>query len=308
MVAVSIAEVTRAEGGRGYRLPDLIRAAVEDVAKGIEAGEAGVKSVAIGALVAADAGASAIQVAMRHYDEVELVADEDDCFDRIGDALASGFSPSEIAAVVQLDGRGVKLLALEQWAQRAGLRCLSDAGVPKQHECPIWKGNAAHERRRRAERAFRRMRASEVGTSHAAVLHIVYGWTDTFVMAMTEATRDALGKEFAPLARYTDAVEVVRQAMVAKEVAAYCEALCPGRGSISAAVSGQVRARADRCISSGDAFRHAVAGLTPDPHLPKAERQAQKATAERFVTDVRIEANRMLSEASDAFLTAWNEV
>lgn len=315
---------------RSYRLPNTIVEAIEDVARGVDEGEAGLKSCALGALAAGNAGANATEVNARHHHEVAIVEDEDECFNRIGEYLANGFSFAEVARIVTLGGGATHLLALERWCQLIGLECDADEELPTEHTGRRWRASARHERRRRVRRAFQLLRATPAGTTHAAVLHVVYGWPDPFVRTLTPEARSAFGREFGPLARYTDVVEAKRQELVRAEAARRQAAHVPttarhAPGSLAAALAWTAKnaeanrlaakhgvdlnsgvfdlerrrsllAWADRAISSGDALRASTDRLqTPD-----------KDARDAFITQVRIEANRMLSEASVAFLDAWH--
>ena len=327
---------------QGFRLDARILAIIEDLAMGVESGESGLKSCALGAVAASAAGAKSGEVNARHHHEVEIVDDEDECFNRIGDMLAAGFSHEEIAKQVTLGGGATHLLALERYCDRIRLSCDRDAERGSELASFPWRGSALHERRRQGHRAMAALRRTPEGRDHAAVLHIVYGWRDTFVDTLPADIRVALGREFAPLARYTDAVEAKRLAMAKAE--ATRGATRPGdryrvdgnfrrmaeRDGYTAEVFADLVdlaayrervAREERILSSGDGIRYAVAAF-PEPmpvHVDgespahwealkearKARRLEHEAKIDAFITAVKIDANRMLTEASLAFHAAW---
>lgn len=230
----------------GFRLDGRLLVLIEDIALGIEEGEAGLKSCAMGAVSAASAGANAAQVNATHHLELAVIEDEDECFNAIGDLLAKGFTHGEVAKMVTLGGGATHLLALERWCDRIRLECTVDH-EGEQFEGVPWHGSALHERRRRANAAMALLQSMPEGRAHAAVLHIVYGHPDPMLLAakkfifdqetalagepppkLDPADRDVfnLAKllldmgELAPLARYTDAVEAKRLAMAKAEALA----------------------------------------------------------------------------------------
>jgi hypothetical protein len=309
-----------------YRLDAKRIAILEDVTRGIEEGEAGLKSISEGAANAAASGASASEIALQHHRDLQIIEDEDECFNAIGDMLFAGFSFAEVAQRVRLSGGATKMLALERWCARAGIRCNPDV-TPA-----AWRGSNVHEDRRRARRAIAHLRQTHEGTQHAAVLYVVYGhpdptlaWVERFDRDVDTAPAghtpkldaadretyklgtlllDKLGRELAPLARYTDAVEAKRQALVTD--------LARHRAQ---------HAWADRMISSGDALRAACAPFRepkpvqgsgePKVHWMRRceERNERKRAHEdaraSFLTAAKLDANRMLTDASLAFDAAW---
>lgn len=326
------------------RLPPAVLAAVEDVARGVEEGEAGLKSCAVADRDISCGVAKSEARSMHHALEV---SDEDECFNLIGDYLAKGFSFSEVARMVRLDGSGVHLLALERWCDLARLACDLDEVLPDDHTARRWRAAPRFERRRRCRRAMVLLRQTHRGAAHAAVLHVVYGWPDPFLRTLAPEARSALGLEFGPLARYTDVVEAKRQELVramaandtrreytpalAREQVGGLRALVVRAGEVDeehrlavnlgVAPGGHVfdlarhRSRlawADRTISSGDALRAALAPPRvrfeheTSEHYRDHVAGPAKAAREAFITQVRIDANRMLSAACAAFLDAWN--
>lgn len=163
------------------------------------------------------------------------------------------------------------------------------------------------------------LRTTTEGNAHAAVLHIVYGRLDPFVHTLPAEIVAELGREFAPLARYTDEVEVRRVAMARNEaLAAATRDSCLGLRAEEQATWVQDLARhrervrwADRVLSSGDALRAAFAPprvRTVDEskeqyreHVYLPHRDARDA----FLTHVKLDANRMLTSASLSFKDAW---
>lgn len=273
---------------QAFRLPGWLIAIIEDVARGVEEGEAGLKSCGA-ADVDASAGVSRSDAKAMHHGVTEI-EDEDECFDRIGDYLANGFSFGEIAKLVSLSGDGVHLLALERWCSLARLECDADEELPTPLASRRWRGSKRHEQRQRCRRTMRLLRVTPGGGTHASVLHIVYGWPDPFLRTLTPEARSALG-EFGPLARYTDAVEAKRRELVAAEATG----LGAKDSIVDLALHRSRLAWADRVISSGDALRAAADRLVTH----------DKNARDAFITQVRIEANRMLTAASTAFLDAW---
>jgi len=292
---------------RSFRLHGLIIGVIEDVAMGVEAGESGLKSCALGGVSAAALGASAAEINATHHREVSIIEDEDECFDRIGEMLAAGFSHAEVAERVTLGGGSTHMLALERWCDKARLSCNPDV------EPPAWEGSRLHERRRRGHRTMSALRQTREGVTHAAVLHIVYGWPDPFVGTLPPEIVVDLGPDLSRLARYTDAVEGRRLDL------AHREAL-----RRSSAASGVVRlggvggytdvlAYEKRCLTSGDALRSAT---TPCRGKREDETKEQyreivfipaRDARDAFLTAVKLDANRMLTEASAAFRDAWQE-
>lgn len=314
-----------------FRLGSEVRAAVEAVAQGLEEGESGLKSCTISALVVGDAGAKASETLAQHHREIEIIADIDECFNVMGDLLAAGFTHAQVFATFRFKLDSVKRFALERYCDLIGLKCDADNPPQTSHGAFSWWAKQQHQRRAHARAVFQALRSTSAGTAHAAVLHIVYGPTDPFFAALREDVQDALGREYGPLARYTDAVEVKRQELVLAEAgrvsSAYRSAAerTDGDGIITqmlahaaereemhrlavnnrtqptAQVFDLERARsrrewADRMISSGDALRAAT-----DERLGKSVREA-------FISRVRVDANRMLSEASRAFDNVWRSL
>jgi hypothetical protein len=231
-----------------------------------------------------------------------LLDDVDDAMNEIGDLLAKGFTFAEVARRVQLGGGETKMLALERFCERVRLMCDADV-VPA-----AWTCSWDHRDRRNARRTLGILRDSPGGYRHYAVLHIVYGWPDPFVRTIEPEARAILGSEFAPLARYTDAVEERRQAMVR----------AAGQGADLGDVVDLERARnlmdrAERTISSGEALRAALAplGARAEGETNEQHREhllAWRAAKATFLSRVRVDANRMLTEASTAFRDAWKRV
>lgn len=202
---------------QGFRLNGPTVAIIEDIAMGVEAGEGGLKSCALGASAAGEAGAKGPEVNVRHHAEIQVIEDEDECFNAIGDLLAAGFSEEEIAKRIALGGGATHLLALESYCDRIRLRCRKDTPAATPLASRRWQASKLHEDRQRCHRTMATLRREPDGHSHVAVLHIVYGWADPFVGTLPAEVRVALGREFAPLARYTDAVEAKRVELVKVE-------------------------------------------------------------------------------------------
>ncbi len=280
---------------QSFRLPRKLIETIEDIAKGVEEGEAGLKSCGI-AEADVQNGVSRSN-ALSMFRTAATVEDEDECFNLIGDLLVQGFSFEEIAKRVQLDGGATHLLSPERWCQLVGLVCKAPGE---------WQSSFLHERRLRTRRAMTDMRRSQAGRNHAAILHIVYGWPDPFLQTLPPDARVAMGHEFGPLARYTDIVETKRMAMVRAEAFA-------GSGDVVNLARHRDRlAWADRCISSGDALRAALRpprSMTPDETKEQYQENVAapyQRSREALITQIRIQANRMLTEASKVFVDAWN--
>ncbi len=290
MVAVATTTGSTFREHTSFRLEPKVLALIEDVARGVLETEGGLKSSGLAEI---DGVCGISKADRRAMHEAELVSDEDECFDRIGEYLANGFSFSEVAGMVQLDPGATHLLTLERWCGLVRLKCDQDTSPP------TWRSGSFHANRTKAWRLLRSMMDSPEGYTHAAVLHIVYGPADPFVRTLPEEVRVSFGKEFAPLARYTDVVEAKRQDLVREEAS---------RGNV---IDLAKRESADRIITSGDALRAAIAPVRfrhadEDEHEYKANvKVPAKEARDAFLTAVRIEANRMLTNASLAFHAAW---
>lgn len=368
------------------RIEQRLLDAIADIAWGVEAGDAGLKSVSDPNLVsegsaqASDHGwhqdrggrtgrrdaRSDLRAAPSQGDKnvTREIQDEwDEYMNELGGLLFKGYNFREAfdhmrASGWQSMGGSVHLHALERWVEKIGTRCNPD-DMP-----PSWRASRVHTDRRRAARAFTDLHRTPAGAIHASVLHIAYGPPDPFVNAMGSEAQRALGKELAPLARYTETVETYRQKLVREEANRRCERKHEmarhrhNHGSLNAALAddgetGEARrlavvnnvriqgeerdeavARvydldrrrtaqkwADRVISSGDAIRAALVPFTePIPEQGPAESRVElerrrEARSERkrlhnaaidaFLLAVKIDANRMLTEASRAFEVAW---
>lgn len=230
------------DGARGdhqsFRLQPQILAVIEDIAKGVEAGESGLKSCTVGGMQAG-ANGSEDQMAMVHAHEVPVLDEIDAYLDAVDQMLYDGFSHEEIAQTVKLWDGDVHAFAIERWADRVRL-------TYKTKNAPArWRASKVHEDRRRGERAMLALRQTPEGVGYAAVLHIVYGHPDPMLLSAKRFMRDCerapagkapqlspadretfnlaktlleeFGDELAPLARYTDAVEARRIEMAHAE-------------------------------------------------------------------------------------------
>jgi hypothetical protein len=169
----------------------------------------------------------------------------------------------------------------------------------------------------RCRRALRRLR--ERGDHRSVdVLYVAHGPADPFVFQLPELADAKFPTELRSLARYTDAVELVRVDLV------HHKARKAASGEPNAAID-LSRHRAlllwnDRNTSSADALRHALTPFRepiaqePDEHEPAyaARKEARKARQAAhndrrgaFLTEVRREALVMLSEAERAYHDAW---
>lgn len=298
MAMTVIPNTGEADSGRAwFRLSATQIDAIEFVARGELEGESGVKSIsAAGADVSAGVAKSSA-LAMHNSTAVE---DFDELFDKVDDYLASGFTFAEVAQIITHSPGEVHLIALERWANRIGLECLTDTTPAR------WKCGSRHRHHTRARRTFDLLRRE--GAHQAAnVLFTVYGWPDPFVGTLARDVQDALGREFASLARYTDAVEDRRLGLVDAEARAALKEV-PDLGDYVSR-----RRWADRCISSTDAIRAALAHVSArGPNETKTHHEervtAGRIERDRFISAIRIDANRMLSEASRLFEAAWHRV
>jgi hypothetical protein len=270
---------------------------IHDIACGVEEGDSGLKSCSAAAISVASAGASAAEVNKRHHHEIAVIEDEDECFDAIGDLLFAGFTPEEVASKVRLGGGATHLLALERWCDRVGVML---PGSPS---------SKRHELRQRARRALRAVQAGTDGQTHLGVLHTVYGWPDPFVRTLPIDIQTTFGLELAPLARFTDAVETKRQELVHLEAARRTRR---SDGVVSVVEHRERLAHAERCLTSGDALRAGIAAppvRDPDESIEShRERlvQPHRTAMAAFLLEVKLDANRMLTAASQAFRDAWS--
>lgn len=181
------------------------------------------------------------------------------------------------------------------------------------------------ERRRRLRRCratFAVLRSDPARTFHAGVLGVTYGGLDP--TSQREHMYQKLWGDLAPLARFTDAVEDRRHAMVAEAVAQWRAArLAEGvakrcteehhavvRSLVFEIHDVPAYARhVDRELTSGDALREALAPLAtvPDesPSARKARTEAHKDARTMFISDVNVQADKMLARASEAYREAW---
>lgn len=363
------------------RLDQRLLDAIADVAWGVEAGEAGLKSCSAENQTAEGAGHASDhgwhqdrggRAPNEYRDVVQSVHGRDvqdvwdDYLNELESLLYQGYGCTEALRHLRTKGwdaalGSVHMLALERWISKVGLHCNPDRDPPQ------WRGSRLHEDRRRAARAFADLQRAPNGATHTAVLHIVYGPHDPFVLTLGSEAVRMLGKDLAPIARYTEAVETHRQKLVKEEARRRSDTSPPasardrhGPGWLSGAlahmgetqevsrlavvhnvrreIEGERRdevvarvydlerhrtaqAWANRVISSGDAIRAALQPFTePLPEQGPAESRVElerrrEARSERkrlhnagidaFLLAVKIDANRMLTEASRAFEASW---
>jgi hypothetical protein len=190
-------------------------------------------------------------------------------------------------------------------------------------------------RMKRARRALALLSgASE--NRFVAVLHVAYGYPDPSTREWPKTAIDFLGAELTPLVRYVDATEVIRRQLVREGV--------PKQRALASSWVTRFALRRvrkqlevpelidlmshraaerylDAIISSGDALRFVFGGPS-EPH-PKREpedepgaferraatwnalRDAHNARRTSFLVQARVEADRLLSDASRAYLAAW---
>ncbi len=303
----------------GYRLDGRLIAVIEDIAKGVEEGESGLKSCAAGDSAASagpkqadgtrEKGVSKASLrAMQSGESSSGAAEEAERLEEIGRLLDEGYSHAEIDKFLCAkggdadDGVRVHLLAIERWCELIRLKCDPDMKPNRRlASCPF-TFSRGHRDRLRCRRTFDDLRGLTPtgkepianGTTHAAVLHIVYGWPDPFFEKLTPDIKLTLGREFGPIARYTDTVETKRQSMVWDEANERC-----ARAGSDVVDLDRRRAMlrwCDQVISSGDAFRAGIA---------HPANEAAKEARKDFLIQVKVDANRMLSAASTAYGAAW---
>jgi hypothetical protein len=214
-----------------------------------------------------------------------------------GQALDSGSPRHLVPVATSEDQVDVDMCPLERWAdQKARLRPDVSSWDQEQERYTAWTAAKRHLAITRARRALAALRDHHVGFEqphyqHFAVLHIVYGMPDPFIRTLPGEAVKRLNEDqehpLAGLARYTDTVEAVRQEMVLNDAA---EAMA--KDAAAGSDFGGSRYRdADRRITSGDAMRRILAH-------GKAEREA-------MLTMIKVDASKLLEQASLAYLEAW---
>jgi hypothetical protein len=269
-----------------YRARTGIAIAISDVARGVEAGDGGLKSaagVAVGSMA---------NNAKRRENGAEVPEEKPSpAYVYAPGGGVDGAILFNNAHQISDESPVAHMFALETWIDRIGLTPVTLTSEEDIIRSATWTAAGYHLRRRRCERTFRTMRASDEGTKHAAVLHIVYGYFDPFLNTTTPRFVEDMGPDLAPLARYTDTVEVRRQAM-AQDAAR--SAMDETDGPVDLRAYQARLAYEDRCTSSGDALRAGIATRAKD-----------KAAYDALIVDLRLETNRMLTDASTAFAAAW---
>jgi len=198
----------------------------------------------------------------------------------------------------------------------------------------VWKHPSVITWRRRIERARRAIVKMHLARDHkhVCVLHVVYGYPDPMTLNFPKKVLDVLG-ELVSLARYTDIVEVKRQEMARQEAAKVAASrqvskeFEPDEEVSRVAIRQNLPAaygpmlvdlmkhrdlyeRSLRIITSADALRLHIA---PAPDKQKTEteehyRERREATEVRrdvFISQVRIECDKLLVAASKAYHSAW---
>lgn len=304
---------------RAYRLRADHVEEIEAVARAYEEADAGLKSVAMGDRDSWAGVAKTDALAMHALSDAEERARIED----IGRQMDAGLLPHEMRFDRKDDEDlgPMHLFAAERW-------CGSKLEVDRHADLPrSVDRKRAHERRQRCRRALRALHQVPNGDVHIGTLHTVYGWKDPFALGLPE---DVLGRwnddathPLAGLARYTDAVELVRRALVEAEgdrsfassgmasASAWRFGLTSHQQVYLMAIRmGERRDHADRIITSTDAIRHALRTSRPrhadesEPDYRARHLRAQAARA-AFVTDVKLEASNMLRDASLAYHEAW---
>ncbi len=150
----------------------------------------------------------------------------------------------------------------------------------------------------------------------ASVLMVAHGYVDPLTLQFPELS--AMGSELANLVRYTDIVEQKRREMARTEASASNRFDEP----VDLNMHRERLARADRCISSSDALRAALATFhEPFPDREgesiaehetrkaghRARRDGHKARSAAFLLEAKIQARRMLEDAERAYQRAWLE-
>jgi hypothetical protein len=314
MASTDIAVRSEDNEHRAFRLPRQLYEPIRDAASGVEEGEAGLKSCAaadreltagvrftdgISGKLSSD-GVSGGSNALRQLAALDHRSNEDDSYRSAVEMMDGkspfGLSSEDMRAVVSTLECDVSMAPLERWFDR-------------------WARSRRHLAIVQARRTLASLRDKHVGFSqpdyrHFAVLHIVYGPKDPFVIGLPPPFVDRMNSDsehpLAGLARYTDTVEAWRQEMVmaeARERMAEDDARGLNFGS------GRYR-HADMRITSGDALRDIL-----DEHIGRGEHElladyksrAARGRGEReaVVTMIKVDASRILAEASNAYLEAW---
>lgn len=225
----------------------------------------------------------------------------------------------------------------------------------------VWKHPAVVTWRSRIARCRHAFALMHGAGEHKAVsvLHIVYGYQDPLIRTFAKKVLDTLG-ELAPLARYTDIVEVRRQEMARIEAVRlderanyemtmqmlreekYPEKFAPeAKSAVQEIVTASAKAEEQRATAIRHGLRAnvgkhlmnvlrrreyhhwALASITSTDalrnHLQvpgerewdetkeqfQERRDAAEAKRDLFIAQVKIEAEKMLSQASQKYYEAW---
>jgi hypothetical protein len=309
MASTDIAVRNEDNEHRAFRLPRQLYEPIRDVASGFEEGEAGLKSCAgndrdFVAGVRFTDGKTGDRPAGKKAAALDASYAESEACSSAASVL-SGVNIETVGSDALLDLRyelaevaeqHVSMSAMERWFDR-------------------WAKSRRHLAIAQSRRALASLRDKHVGFSqpdyrHFAALHIVYGPKDPFVISLPKPFVDRMNGDsehpLAGLARYTDTVEAWRQEMVLAESR---RAMADDEARGLNFGSGRYR-HADMRITSGDALRDIL-----DEHIERGEHEALadykvraargRGEREAVVTMIKVDASRMLAEASKAYLEAW---
>lgn len=325
---------------RAYRLPKTLTDELEAIARGYDTGDAGLKSLFV-ADSQRQAGITHGGGKPGSHGESDSLAEwqrsEQDAADRsMLEAAGAALDYGHQMWVPPMVGGPVRMFDPERW-------CDSKLEVEKadfEPPFPIVR-KSSYRRRERARAALDVIRQLPDGAALLATLHVVYGWPEPFVgtlpMDVVRRWNDDAVHPLAALARYTDATEAIRQELIdasaddAMKDWAWAPTPEDGHLFYVSTKNGRRRARftaveaedvfrenralsarhwADRNLTSTDAIRWALRPHeTRDEDVDDSEHQARvarhRARRERFITDVKLDAGRMLKDASEALRDAW---
>lgn len=273
---------------KAFRLPKNITDELEAIARGYDSGDAGLRSLFVAdahrqAGLTSGGGKNGDADSVAAWQRGEQDEADRAMVEAAGEALDAGRS----LFVPPMIGGPLRMFDAERWCD---MRLEVE---PSEREMWHVARRNSYRRRERVRAALDAVRLRAHGHAHVATLHIVYGFPDPFIATLpldvVRRWNDDTVHPLAGLARYTDAVETVRQELVGDH---------------------PMTAWADRVTSSTDAIRWALRPhLTRDEDADDAEHQASlarhRARREAFVTDVKLDASRMLKDASEALRDAW---
>lgn len=273
---------------KAYRLPKNITDELEAIARGYDSGDAGLRSLFVAdvhrqAGLTSGGGKSGDADSVAAWQRADQETADRAMLEAAGEAIDAGHN----LFVPPMIGGPLRMFDAERWCD---MRLEVE---PSDRD--LWQvaRRNSYKRRERVRHALDAIRTFADGHAHVATLHVVYGFPDPFIATLpldvVRRWNDDAVHPLAGLARYTEAVETVRQELVSDH---------------------PMSAWADRVTSSTDAIRWALRPhLTRDEDADDAEHQASlarhRARREAFITDVKLDASRMLKDASEALREAW---